>query len=181
VTPGRAASAASGSAAASQASGSASPLDAALLLDNQLCFLVARLHRALNDRYRPVIGRLGLTYPQYLAMLVLWESEPASVGRLGERLHLDSGTLSPLLKRLEASGLVTRTRDAGDERSVQVRLTDAGRALKEQARDVPAWIGSCIAGTLDEYVRVRAELTDILGRVEAAAAEPVPEALAGPR
>lgn len=141
-------------------------LDAALLLDNQLCFLVARLHRALNDRYRPVLGALGLTYPQYLAMLALWEGAPMSVGRLGERLHLDSGTLSPLLKRLEAAGLVTRTRSAGDERSVEVGLTDAGRTLRAEARDVPAWIGSCIAGSIEEFIHVRAELTGILDRVE---------------
>ena len=149
-------------------------LDAALLLDNQLCFLVARLHRALNDRYRPVLGALGLTYPQYLAMLALWEQAPMSVGRLGDRLRLDSGTLSPLLKRLEAAGLVTRTRSAGDERSVEVGLTDAGRALRAEARDVPAWIGSCIAGSLEEFVRVRGELTDILDRVEQAPPPPTP-------
>lgn len=148
--------------------------DAALLLDNQLCFLVARLHRALNDRYRPVLGALGLTYPQYLAMLALWEQEPVSVGRLGERLRLDSGTLSPLLKRLEAAGLVTRTRSADDERSVAVGLTDAGRALRAEARDVPSWIGSCIAGSLDESARVRRDLTEILGRVENAAPAPRP-------
>jgi DNA-binding MarR family transcriptional regulator len=149
-------------------------LDSALLLNNQLCFLVARLHRALNDRYRPVLGSLGLTYPQYLAMLALWEQEPVSVGRLGERLRLDSGTLSPLLKRLEAAGLVTRTRSAADERSVEVALTDAGRALRAEARDVPAWIGSCIAGSLDEFARVRRDLTEILGRVENAAPAPLP-------
>ena len=149
-------------------------LDSTLLLDNQLCFLVARLHRALNDRYRPVLGALGLTYPQYLAMLALWEQEPVSVGRLGERLRLDSGTLSPLLKRLAAAGLITRTRSADDERSVQVGLTDAGRALRAAARDVPTWIGSCIAGSLDEFVRVRHELTEILDRVEHAPTPPIP-------
>ena len=134
---------------------------------------MARLHRALNDRYRPVLGALGLTYPQYLAMLALWEQAPMSVGRLGERLHLDSGTLSPLLKRLEAAGLVTRTRSADDERSVEVGLTDAGRSLRAEARDVPSWIGSCIAGSLDEYVRVRGDLTEILDRVENAPPPPV--------
>jgi MarR family transcriptional regulator, organic hydroperoxide resistance regulator len=148
-------------------------VDSALLLDNQLCFLVTRLHRALNDRYRPVLGALGLTYPQYLAMLALWEQEPLSVGRLGERLRLDSGTLSPLLKRLEAAGLVTRTRSADDERSVAVGLTAAGRALRAEARSVPSWIGSCIAGSLDEFVRVRGELAEILDRVEKAPPPPV--------
>ncbi len=158
--------------------GVAAPIGAALLLDNQLCFLVARLHRALNDRYRPVLGALGLTYPQYLAMLALWEQAPMSVGRLGERLRLDSGTLSPLLKRLEAGGLVTRTRSAGDERSVDVGLTDAGRTLRAAAVDIPSWVGSCIAGSLDDFVRVRGELTEILDRVENA--PPPPVALPGP-
>ncbi len=148
-------------------------LDAALLLDNQICFLVARLHRSLNDRYRPVLGALGLTYPQYLAMLVLWEEEPLSVGRLGDRLRLDSGTLSPLLKRLEAAGLVTRTRSTDDERSVVIGLTDAGRALRAEARDVPAIIGSCVAGSLEEAVEVRHKLAEILARVEQAPPAPV--------
>ena len=78
--------------------------DEALLLDNQLCFMVYRLHRAITDLYRPILGELGLTYPQYLVMLVLWESSPLTVSQLGARLHLDSGTLSPLLKRLESAG-----------------------------------------------------------------------------
>ncbi len=146
--------------------------DSALLLDNQLCFLVGRLHRALNDRYRPILGALGLTYPQYLAMLVLWEEQSASVGHLGERLWLDSGTLSPLLKRLETAGLITRTRSADDERSVRIGLTDAGRALRADARHVPAVIGSCIAGSVEEFVHVRHELTAILQRVEAATPSP---------
>lgn len=149
-------------------------LDQALLLDNQLCFLVARLHRALNDRYRPVLADLGLTYPQYLAMLALWEAEPVTVGRLGERLRLDSGTLSPLLKRLEAAGLVTRTRSADDERSVVIGLTEAGRALRFEARDVPAFIGSCIAGSLEEFIHVHGELSGLLDRVEQAPSAPVP-------
>ncbi|MEI7742666.1 MAG: MarR family transcriptional regulator [Chloroflexota bacterium] len=151
--------------------------DATLLLDNQLCFLAARLHRALNDRYRPILGTLGLTYPQYLAMLALWEEEPVTVGHLGERLRLDSGTLSPLLKRLEAGGLVTRTRSTDDERSVAVGLTDAGRALRAEARDVPTLVGSCIAGSPDQYAQVRQSLTEILDRVERA--QPVPLALGG--
>jgi DNA-binding MarR family transcriptional regulator len=154
-------------------------LDEALLLDNQLCFLVARLHRALNDLYRPVLGALGLTYPQYLAMLALWEQEPLSVGHLGDRLWLDSGTLSPLLKRLEGAGLITRTRSADDERSVQVGLTDAGRALRFDARDVPTFIGSCIAGSREAFVHVRHELTAILDRVENAPPPPIAPTASG--
>ena len=141
-------------------------LDEALLLDSQLCFLVYRLHRALNERYRAVLADLGLTYPQYLVMLVLWEGEPVSVGELGGRLHLDSGTLSPLLKRMEGAGLIARTRSADDERSVRISLTAAGRALRARATTVPLWIGSCIADTAADASRVRSTLAEVLERVE---------------
>ena len=140
-------------------------LDQALLLDSQLCFLVYRLHRALNERYRPVLAELGLTYPQYLVMLVLWEAEPMTVGALGDRLHLDSGTLSPLLKRMEVAGLVARTRSVQDERSVRISLTGAGRDLRTRATKVPLWIGSCIADTAADASRIRRTLAEVLERV----------------
>jgi DNA-binding MarR family transcriptional regulator len=144
-------------------------LDEALLLDSQLCFLVYRLHRALNERYRPVLADLGLTYPQYLVMLVLWEeAEPMTVGELGRRLHLDSGTLSPLLKRMEGAGLVSRSRSAEDERSVRISLTAAGVNLRSRATNVPLWIGSCIADTAADASRVRSTLAEVLERVEGA-------------
>ena len=143
-----------------------------LLLDNQLCFLAYRLHRGITDLYRPILGELGLTYPQYLVMLVLWESQPVTVSGLGERLHLDSGTLSPLLKRLESSGLVTRERSPEDERSVLVSLTPAGRALRRRAADVPARIGGCLAGTMEDYWAAREELAELVARVDEAAAPP---------
>ena len=143
-----------------------------LLLDNQLCFLAYRLHRGITDLYRPILGDLGLTYPQYLVMLVLWESHPMSVSGLGERLHLDSGTLSPLLKRLEAAGLVVRARSTEDERSVLVSLTPAGRALRRRAVDVPARIGGCLAGTLAEYEAAREDLAELVARVDEALASP---------
>jgi DNA-binding MarR family transcriptional regulator len=146
--------------------------DEALKLDNQLCFLVYRLHRGITDLYRPVLGELGLTYPQYLVMLVLWESEPLTVSRLGERLHLDSGTISPLLKRLESAGLVSRTRRPADERSVEVALTTAGRELRSRARHVPEAVGGCIAGTPQEYRDARDQLTALLDRVDAATGAP---------
>jgi MarR family transcriptional regulator, organic hydroperoxide resistance regulator len=155
--------------------------DEALLLDNQLCFLVYRLQRGITDLYRPVLSQLGLTYPQYLVMLVMWESEPVTVGGLGARLHLDSGTLSPLLKRLEAAGLISRTRSHADERSVDVSLTAQGRALKESARGVPAAIGGCISGRAEDFGTVRQQLSTLLSRVDAAAAatpghaEPAPQ------
>jgi len=144
----------------------ASSLDEALLLDNQLCFMVYRLHRGITDLYRPVLADLGLTYPQYLVMLVLWETEPMSVSRLGERLSLDSGTLSPLLKRLEAAGLVGRARSQADERSVEVSLTRQGRALRRRAREVPSTVGRCLAASAQDYVRLRDQLADMLARVE---------------
>jgi DNA-binding MarR family transcriptional regulator len=104
-------------------------------------------------------------------MLVLWETDDLTVGELGTRLYLDSGTLSPLLKRMAAAGLVTRTRSAEDERSVRIALTVAGRELRAEATPVPAWIGSCIADSVAEYARVRGTLAEVLGRVENA--EPV--------
>lgn len=140
----------------------------ALLLDNQLCFLVYRLHRSITDLYRPLLGDLGLTYPQYLVMLVLWESDPLTVGQIGARLHLDSGTLSPLLKRLEAAGLITRARAAADERSVEVTLTAEGRALRRRAASVPAALGGCLSASAAEYQRTREMLSDLLARVDAA-------------
>lgn len=141
-----------------------------LLLDNQLCFLVYRLHRGITDLYRPVLADLGLTYPQYLVMLVLWEEQQATVARLGERLHLDSGTLSPLLKRLEGSGLIDRQRSRTDERSVVVTLTPAGRALRRRAVAVPARIAGCLSTGADDYWATRAELEDLVTRVDRAAA-----------
>ncbi|OAA29680.1 MarR family regulator [Frankia sp. EI5c] len=109
-----------------------------LELGNQLCFALYSASRAAIRAYGPVLAELGLTYPQYLTMLVLWEaSEPLTVGDIGARLHLDSGTLTPLLKRLEELGLATRTRDRTDERRVLVTLTEPGRALRTRAADVP--------------------------------------------
>lgn len=109
----------------------------ALLLDNQLCFALYAASRAMVQAYQPLLEPLGLTYPQYLVLMVLWEEEGIPVKRLGQRLQLDSGTLSPVLKRMEAAGLVTRTRASADERVVLVGLTDAGRALEDRAAEVP--------------------------------------------
>ncbi len=124
--------------------------DLGLGLDDQLCFAVYAASRAITARYRPLLGELGLTYPQYLVMLVLWEGSPQSVGSLGDRLQLDSGTLSPLVKRLESLGLVTRRRRADDERSVAVALTDEGLRLREQATCIPGRIaGATEMGAAD--------------------------------
>ncbi len=115
--------------------------DAELLrLDHQVCFSLHAASRAFGGFYRQALKDLGLTYPQYLVMLVLWEDGPLPVKAIGERLHLDSGTLSPLLKRLEAAGLVRRERSRQDERSVVVELTDDGVRLRERALSIP---GAC--------------------------------------
>ncbi len=108
-----------------------------LLLDRQLCFALYSTSLAMTKTYKPLLGKLGLTYPQYLVMLVLWECGTLTVSALGERLALDSGTLTPLLKRLESAGMVLRTRDAADERRVVVSLTDAGRRLRASAAGIP--------------------------------------------
>ena len=102
-------------------------------LDDQLCFALYAASRAVTARYRPMLDELGLTYPQYLVMMLLWEQDHQTVGQLGSRLSLDSGTLSPLLKRLTTAGLVTRHRRVEDERSVAIALTEAGRALHDKA------------------------------------------------
>ena len=115
---------------------------ALLLLDNQLCFALYSTSLAMTKIYKPLLVPLGLTYPQYLAMLVLWEQDGVMVSELGERLYLDSGTLTPLLKRLEASGLIARLRDVADERRVHVTLTAAGRRLKAKAASIP----TCVVG-----------------------------------
>ena len=109
----------------------------ALLLDNQLCFALYSTSLALTKLYKPLLETLGLTYPQYLVMLVLWERDGLMVSELGERLFLDSGTLTPLLKRLASTGLIARIRDVQDERRVHITLTTAGRALKTQAAEIP--------------------------------------------
>src|SRR5712664_3493621 len=110
---------------------------ASLLLGEQLCFALYSTIAAMNKIYRKLLRELGVTYPQYLVMLVLWERDELMVSEIGERLFLDSTTLTPLLKRLEASGLVSRTRAANDERQVIITLTRQGRALKSQAQEVP--------------------------------------------
>jgi DNA-binding MarR family transcriptional regulator len=114
--------------------------DQALQLENQLCFALYSTSLAMTKVYKPLLAKLGLTYPQYVAMLVLWECDGLMVSEIGERLFLDSGTLTPLLKRLEFSGLISRQRDAQDERRVRVKLTSAGGALKKKAAAIPACV-----------------------------------------
>jgi MarR family transcriptional regulator, organic hydroperoxide resistance regulator len=137
-----------------------------LLLSNQLCFLVHRLDLAITARYRPVLSELGLTYGQYLAMLAFWEHRELGVGELCKFLALDTGTVSPLLKRLEAAGLIERRRRADDERAVSVRLTSAGAALEKKARAVPATLSGCLAADEKDYARMRALLGRMIARLE---------------
>jgi DNA-binding MarR family transcriptional regulator len=148
-----------------------------LHLDEQLCFALYHASREMTRTYAPLLGPLGLTYPQYLVLLVLWERDGLPVKALGERLALDSGTLTPLLKRLEQQGLVERRRGEDDERIVRIHLTPDGRALRAKARKIPVEL-ACRAGydldvdrSVRELARLREELTALARRL-AANAEP---------
>lgn len=141
--------------------------DQALLLDNQLCFALYSASLAMTKLYKPLLDPLGLTYPQYLAMLVLWERDGLMVSELGERLHLDSGTLTPLLKRLEAAGLIARVRAVDDERRVHVTLTAAGRKLKTRAAKVPDCMLSATQCTLPELVALTQQVKALRARLAA--------------
>ncbi len=146
----------------------------ALRLDHQLCFALYAASRAVVQAYQPLLAPLGLTYPQYLVLLVLWEEEGVPVKRLGERLQLDSGTLTPLLKRMEAAGLVTRARDAADERVVRIGLTPAGRALEARAAGVPTAM-LCAAGLpIPALADLRETLHQLTSRLRAEAPEEEP-------
>lgn len=134
-------------------------------LDNQLCFALYSSSLVMTKLYRPVLAALGLTYPQYLALLVLWESNAIGVGELGERLYLDSGTLTPLLKRMEAAGLLERARAAEDERRVIVTLTAAGLALRRKAEGVPLQVACATGCKLTELSGLTAQLQALRANV----------------
>lgn len=137
----------------------------ALLLDQQLCFALYAASRAVTAAYRPLLEALELTYPQYLTMLVLWEQDGLTVRELGRRLQLDSGTLTPLLKRLQQAGLVSRERRASDEREVEIRLTPAGRELRAAAESIPACLAARLCIAPDDMRRLRDELRELAARV----------------
>ena len=141
--------------------------DQALLLDNQLCFALYSTSLAMTRLYKPLLDELGLTYPQYLAMLVLWERDGLMVSELGERLYLDSGTLTPLLKRLEACGLVARIRDVQDERRVHITLTPAGRKLKARAAGIPGCILSASQCSIPELISLTQQVQALRQRLTA--------------
>jgi MarR family transcriptional regulator, organic hydroperoxide resistance regulator len=143
------------------------PLPRSTTLDEQLCFALYAASRAMTSRYRPLLDTLGLTYPQYLVLLVLWEHGDSPVTAIGQALQLETGTLSPLLKRLEAAGMITRTRQAGDERSVLVALTAEGRALERQAVAVQDEVGTATGLTREEIDGLRETLHALTGRLRA--------------
>ncbi|TAJ46864.1 MAG: MarR family transcriptional regulator [Herbiconiux sp.] len=136
-----------------------------LALDRQLCFALAVASRSVIGAYKPILEPLGLTHPQYLVMLALWEREPRSLSDLAEVLRLEPATLSPLLKRLESAGLVTRQRSADDERHLAVRLTPAGQSLRTQAETVPPQVVAALGVDLDELVELQARLTAVIERI----------------
>ena len=134
----------------------------ALKLEAQLCFPLYAASNLLTRLYRPLLEELGLTYPQYLVMLVLWERRSARVGELSTALYLDSGTLTPLLKRLEANGLVRRERSAEDERRVEVSLTREGESLKKRALEVPGALACRVGLGNERFIGLRAELRALM-------------------
>ena len=141
--------------------------DQILRLDNQICFAVYSAAHAFNRVYKPLLDRLGLTYPQYLVMLALWERDGVPVKEIGERLFLDSGTLTPLLKRLEQAGHIKRTRSTEDERQVLIGLTSQGQALKDKARAVPPSILAASECSVTELLAMKNEIVALRDRLNA--------------
>ena len=129
-----------------------------LKLENFICFAMYTANHAMNRVYKPLLDELGLTYPQYLVMVALWEEEGQTVGGIGDKLFLESSTLTPLLKRLEAAGLIRRERSKEDERVVVIRLSDEGKALKTKAATVPNCIVDATGSEFDQLKRLRAEI-----------------------
>jgi DNA-binding MarR family transcriptional regulator len=136
-----------------------------LQLDNQLCFALYSTQHAMNRIYRPLLAQLGLTYPQYLVMLILWERDALTVSEIGERLFLDSATLTPLLKRLEAQRLIVRERSTEDERQVIVSVTKAGQALKSKAAEVPVAVLCASQCSPEELMAIKGSLEMLRGNL----------------
>lgn len=134
-------------------------------LENQICFKLYALSRQLTGQYRPLLESLDITYPQYLVMMVLWKEKSITVKELGNRLYLDSGTLTPLLKRLEHKKFISRKRDATDERSVIISLLKAGNELQQKAKNVPDVLGKCLSLKEKEYIQLRDQLDALLSQL----------------
>lgn len=138
-----------------------------LQLENFLCFSIYSAGHAFNRVYKPLLDQLGLTYPQYLVMVILWQEDNQSVRSIGEKLYLESSTLTPLLKRLEANGFVSRKRDPEDERSVRVSLTDTGKDLREKAEEVPPCILEATGLDIETAKRLNRDLRTMRNQIEA--------------
>ncbi|HBH39044.1 MAG TPA: MarR family transcriptional regulator [Curvibacter sp.] len=141
--------------------------DQALRLDNQVCFALYSASHAMSKAYKPHLDALGLTYPQYVAMLVLWERDGLTVSEIGERLYLDSGTLTPLLKRLEGAGYISRLRDTTDERRVLIQLTAAGRKLKARAAAIPTCMLDAMQCSIKELSDLTRQVQQLRDRLQA--------------
>lgn len=137
-----------------------------LLLDNQVCFALHSTSLLMTKVYKPLLQALNLTYPQYLAMIVLWEQDRLTVGEISNKLLTDPGSLTPLLKRLEAEGLLSRTRSKEDERVVIIELTEAGRALREKARSIPQCILAAGGGSMERLKALQAELLELRAHLQ---------------
>lgn len=149
--------------------GSGNQPDRRMTPEDMLCFDIYSTHHAVGQVYQPLLAELALTYPQYLVMLILWAGDDVTVGEIGARLQLESSTLTPLVKRLEAQGLVVRARDKTDERKVRVRLTGDGRALEARAAHVPACVIDAFGLTPDEFRDLQAVLDRVRGSMRKAA------------
>ncbi|MBD1386728.1 MarR family transcriptional regulator [Mucilaginibacter rigui] len=135
-----------------------------LKLENQICFPAYAFSRNLTNLYRPLLAQLDITYPQYLVLMVLWEHKTQTVNQLGEKLYLDTGTLTPLLKRLEQKGLINRTRGKHDERVVMISLTTSGAQLKEKAKHIPMELVKCANVSMDELLQLKTLLNKVLDK-----------------
>ncbi len=135
-----------------------------LLLENQLCFPLYACSKEIVRRYKPFLDELDLTYTQYITMMVMWEQEELTVKELGERLFLDSGTLTPVLKKLESKGYVSRERAKEDERNLDVQITEAGRALKEKAADIPGKMAACFTLSKEDAMALKRILENLMGQ-----------------
>ncbi|MEG6584756.1 MarR family winged helix-turn-helix transcriptional regulator [Dendrosporobacter sp. 1207_IL3150] len=142
--------------------------DEMLKLDNQLCFAIYACSKEITRIYRPFLEELGITYTQYITLLVLWETPEITLKELGERLYLDSGTLTPLLKKMETAGLISRQRSKEDERSLIVKLTDKGKELKKQAYDIPQKAFCSTQMSIDEAISLREQIHKVLNRLPSA-------------